>query len=438
MSIGPAVDGVTSAPSPVLGRRCAVVNLVAQGGALAVVSASSVIVARSGGAAIVGDYTLLRVLPWLTAVLFSSGLPVASTYFLGLNRPEPVLRWTLATMAVLGAAVGALAWVCVVPALHSMFFGAVPVVLLYLVACSVMTQLLTVWAKACCQGAADMRGANMIIVCEELVFLPAYGATLASGLRGITAIVIAMVVGGIAATAIALGRLLSQGFFATWARPCLPVARSVLKFGSRAQLGNLLWLVNLRLDFLMLGVLAGPATLGVYAVASKFAELMRLPATALNYVLYPRFTRLPPGAAAREARRLTVQACTATMLAAPVLAVAAVVALPRLFGDGFESAVVPACILLVGLAVEGATAVGSAYLWGAGRPGANSIGMGLGVIITVALDLLLIPQHGAVGAAIASSIAYLATAVFITALAGSCAARAIDSAIRTPSTGVQA
>jgi O-antigen/teichoic acid export membrane protein len=433
MSSGPGFDDVP-APGPVLGRRCAVFNLVAQGSALAIVSASSVTIARSGGAAVVGEYTLLRVLPWLTGVLFSSGLPVASTYFLGLKRPEPALRSTLATMAAVGAAAGAVAWVCVVPTLHSLFFGAVPLALLYLAASTVMTQLVTVWAKACCQGAADMRGANMIIVCEEFVFLPAYGAALASGLRGITAVVLAMVTGGIAATSVGLGRLLAKGFFARWARPSLPVARTVLGFGARAQLGNLLWLVNLRLDFLVLGILAGPSTLGIYAVASKFAELMRLPATALNYVLYPRFTRLQPVAAAREARRLAVQACAATMLAAPVLAAAAVAILPRLFGAQFQSAVVPACLLLVGLAVEGATAVGSAYLWGVGRPGANSIGMGLGVIITVVFDLLLIPRHGAVGAAIASSLAYLATAVFITALAGSCASAATDSAIRTSST----
>jgi len=115
-----------------------------------------------------------------------------------------------------------------------------------------------------------------------------------------------------------------------------------------------------------------------------------------------------------------------SMAATPLLAGLSIVALPLLFGKDFQPAVVPACLLLVGLAVEGAAAVASAYLWGAGRPGANSVGMGVGVVITIALDLLLIPRYGASGAAIASSAAYLATAGVLSRLAWVWSQRSID------------
>jgi hypothetical protein len=42
--------------------------------------------------------------------------------------------------------------------------------------------------------------------------------------------------------------------------------------------------------------------------------------------------------------------------------------------------------------------------------------MGAGVIVTVALDLLLIPAHRAIGASVASTIAYLTTTAVLTAL----------------------
>jgi peptidoglycan biosynthesis protein MviN/MurJ (putative lipid II flippase) len=42
--------------------------------------------------------------------------------------------------------------------------------------------------------------------------------------------------------------------------------------------------------------------------------------------------------------------------------------------------------------------------------------MGLGVVLTVALDVLLIPRFGASGAAVASSGAYLATAALLVTL----------------------
>jgi O-antigen/teichoic acid export membrane protein len=272
-----------------------------------------------------------------------------------------------------------------------------------------VTQLLTVWGKACCQGAADMRGANLVIVAEEFLFLPGYGVALLGGLRGITAVVVGMLAGGAAAVATAVLRNAGGGFFRGWGRPSPALARAVVGFGARGQLGDLLWLVNLRLDFLVLGALAGPAVLGVYAVASKCAELMRMPATACNYVLYPRFTRQEPAEAAAGARRLIWRAALLTTAAAPVMAVIAVVGLPLVYGHAFRGAVLPACILLVGLAVEGAAAVSSAYLRGAGRPGTNSFGMAAGVVVTVTLDLLLVPRYAAVGAAVASTGAYLVT-----------------------------
>jgi O-antigen/teichoic acid export membrane protein len=175
-------------------------------------------------------------------------------------------------------------------------------------------------------------------------------------------------------------------------------------------------LINLRLDFVILGVLAGPAVLGVYAVASKFAELMRLPASALNYVLNPRFARQQPVEAGRDARRLRPRALAGTIALTPLVAIASVIGLPVLYGSAFRPAVLPACILLVGLAVEGAAAVSSAHLCGIGRPGANSLGMGTGVVVTVVLDILLIPRHGAVGAAVASSAAYLVTTGLLTTI----------------------
>jgi O-antigen/teichoic acid export membrane protein len=53
--------------------------------------------------------------------------------------------------------------------------------------------------------------------------------------------------------------------------------------------------------------------------------------------------------------------------------------------------------------------VASAYLYGRGSPGLNSIVLGVGLVITVVLDLLLIPRFGALGAATASTAAYLCT-----------------------------
>jgi O-antigen/teichoic acid export membrane protein len=203
--------------------------------------------------------------------------------------------------------------------------------------------------------------------------------------------------------------LTRRGFLAGAGRPSLQLARRIYVFGSRGQLGSLLSLLNLRFDFVVLAAIAGPATLGIYAVASKYAEVLRVVPIAANWVLYPRFARSEAAVATASSRRLIPRAVAVTAAIAVPLALAAGTVVPILFGLPFEGAVIPAQILLVGLAAEGAAGVITAFLYGRGRPGLNSLAAGTGLIVTVVLDLILIPPLGAVGAAIASSAAYLTT-----------------------------
>jgi O-antigen/teichoic acid export membrane protein len=94
-------------------------------------------------------------------------------------------------------------------------------------------------------------------------------------------------------------------------------------------------------------------------------------------------------------------------LAVPA-AVTAPWVIPLAYGGEFRGAVVPAQIIVAGLLLDGVAGVVTGFLYGVGRPGLNSWAMGAGLVLTVALDLLLIPPFGVTGAAVASAVAYLA------------------------------
>jgi O-antigen/teichoic acid export membrane protein len=126
-------------------------------------------------------------------------------------------------------------------------------------------------------------------------------------------------------------------------------------------------------------------------------------------VLYPEFARDGRARAAARVRALLPKAALATVAVALPLWLAAGTAIPSVYGPDFGDAVTPARIILAGLVFEGVAAVITAFLYGAGRPGLNSIAMGVGLVATVALDLALIPPFGATGAAVASATAYTAT-----------------------------
>jgi O-antigen/teichoic acid export membrane protein len=185
------------------------------------------------------------------------------------------------------------------------------------------------------------------------------------------------------------------------------LAKEVVSYGLRGQVGGFMTLLNLRLDFAILGAIAGPAVLGTYAVASKYAELLRLPGTAMTWVCYPRLAAATEDQASRHARRLLRPTLIGILLAAVPLALFTAPIMHLLYGAGFDPAIGQARVLLAGMLLGGASGVASGYLFGRGRPGLNSVGMGIGLVVTIVLDIVLIPAHGAMGAAVASTIAYL-------------------------------
>jgi O-antigen/teichoic acid export membrane protein len=254
-----------------------------------------------------------------------------------------------------------------------------------------------------------------MIVLEEVIFLPVYGVAVAAGAPSDVAMLIGLVSGDLLNSAQGWARLLRRGFLAGAGRPSLACARTIARYGIRAQVGSIVLLLNARLDFALVGALAGPGPLGIYAVASRYAELLRLPALALNYVLYPAYARRQ-AAAESDARAALRRTAWLPAAGAVPLAVLAPVVLPVFYGPAFREAVVPALILLVGMAGGGVTGVVTAYLSASGRPGMTSAALGAGLVVTLLLDVLLIPPYGVVGAAVASTTAYLSTAVVLMAL----------------------
>jgi O-antigen/teichoic acid export membrane protein len=385
-------------------------NVLARVGGLACVFGATLLLAHNGGPAVVGVYALLHVLPGLVGTITSSGLPVAAPYFLAPGRDGPHVRSTLFAMAVSGGAAGAMLWVVTAPLWGPALFSDLPVWLVMLAGPAVLTRLLVIAAKACSQGTDDLKGSNGIIFFEQFAFLPAYMLLWVAGVHGFVVVVGALLLADTVTGSLAWNRLRRRGFFRGATRPSAALARRIGAYGMRGQVGGLMSQLNLRFDFILLGLFAGPAVLGVYAVASKFAELVRILGMALTYVFYPAFAKDGPSRAIARAGRLIRRAGMLTAGAVIPLWLAAGFVLPAFYGSSFDAAVTPARIILLGLVLDGVAGMIIGLLYGIGRPGLNSWAMAAGLAVTVVLDFLLIPRLGATGAAIASAIAYTTTA----------------------------
>jgi len=259
-------------------------NIGARIAALVSLTLATLLVARNGGPAAVGVYALLRVLPSLLGVVLSCGLPGAVAYFLaGPHRDDRRLPSTIVGMAVVGGAAGAAIWAASAPLLGAFLFHDLSLGLIVLASAAVFTRVIVATGKSCSQGSDDLPGANRVIFTEEFMFLPAYGLLWSAGVGGFTLVVAGLLLADVATCSLAWGRLIRRGFFRDAQRPSPRLARRVALYGLRAQIGGVITLMNLRLDFILLSVMTGPAVLGVYAVASKFAELVKVFGMALTY-----------------------------------------------------------------------------------------------------------------------------------------------------------
>ncbi len=196
------------------------------------------------------------------------------------------------------------------------------------------------------------------------------------------------------------------------ARTPIPLIRTLLSRGWVGQMSAVVSLLHLRLDLALVAVWHGAAVVGVYSVAVLVGELLWLLSGALQPVLVHTASAVDdPAGRDRITARAVRLALGATALAGTVLWLLAPWLMALLFGPEFEGAADALRALIPGLVIYAAGAVLASDFIGRGRPAWNTRASAATVVANVTAGLLLIPAHGAVGAAWASTIAYAVGAV---------------------------
>lgn len=182
-----------------------------------------------------------------------------------------------------------------------------------------------------------------------------------------------------------------------------------LSFGGRTVAGTLAERLHFRANTFLLNALVGVGATGVFSVALGLAETLWYLPTSFGLVLFSRAVR-----GGREGAYIA-SAMTRTMLA--LMLVAAVplwFVAPSLvelaYGPAFREAGVALQILLPGVLAYSVVAVLSNPLIAWGAPGRVTAVLAAGLVANLTANLLLIPQLGMNGAAVASTISYTLTA----------------------------
>jgi O-antigen/teichoic acid export membrane protein len=182
----------------------------------------------------------------------------------------------------------------------------------------------------------------------------------------------------------------------------------LLRYSLMALAGNLLFFFMYRIDYWFVRYYCHEAgAMGNYIQASKLAQMLLIVPQILASVVFPQTASGVPsndiGKSILKLARVLMQVFFLLFL---MLIFIGNSLFHFILGDTFNHVNMPLVLLLPGIFALSVLVLLSAFFSGKGRVRLNVIGTGIGVVVVIIGDVLLIPRFGINGAATASTIAY--------------------------------
>lgn len=188
-----------------------------------------------------------------------------------------------------------------------------------------------------------------------------------------------------------------------------PVSRALARFAITMGAVQVVNLVSYRAELFILRRFESLADVGIYSIAMQAAEAMWLVAGALATAVTAPAVHETERRAAQLIARSGLRALLLTAGVAVVVAAAAPFLIPVLFGDDFSDSVEPLWVLLPGVVAYAPVTVLVVYLSvRRGRPRLSLAVSVVAMVVTTASAFAFIPSWGTTGAALASTLGYIA------------------------------
>ena len=159
-------------------------------------------------------------------------------------------------------------------------------------------------------------------------------------------------------------------------------------------------------DILLIGAIVGTTASGSYALASQMASLVGFPLLAANTISAPMFSEYHAREDRRGLQEFVTFATRSVTVVAAVTALLVLLGAPFVlasFGPAFEAAYVPLAILVLGQIVNAASGAVGFMLGMMSQERVAARATTFTAVLNVALNALMIPWFGLVGAALATT-----------------------------------
>lgn len=368
--------------------------------------AAGIIVAHWLGAKGVGELAVINVAVTTIVQLGSFGLPSSNTYFIAQDRAH----FRAATVnsflfAGLGGAVLAVG-LSIVASFRPDWFGFVPPDLIRIASVQIPFLLLTLIGLNILLALGKLREFNLLdLASQSFVLVNALLVLIVLG-RGLDALIKLNTVTSVLVSLVVVVLLVAGGkklVDSKW-RADAALLRRMITYGLKFHISVLAGAIIFRADLLVVNHFRGAEQAGVYSVATQFGMLLMLLPSVIATLLFPRVTAEQD--AHGETTWLVTRHTALIMLVCCLATVPVSFLLPLVYGAAFSDATTLLLILLPGVYLIGLESVLVQHFNALGLPRAIPVYWLVTLVVNLVLVFALVPQFGAYGAAIASTVSY--------------------------------
>lgn len=370
-----------------------------------------IVLTRVLGPAGKGAYSLVIQIPGIILLIGNFGIAYSNVYFLGKGEKTESIIVNSILVAGFGGVIISLGFYVLLPFFQHQIFHDISSFNVLLAICA-GPFLLLIYFLSHVLLSRNIIEFNIVSIFQfnsSLFFLPLFLFVLSLNLKGA---VLAYVV------SIVLTAAISIIFVKRHARIHLnnidlPLLIRSINFGSRAYLFHLAQALNYRIDLVIVAYYCSLTQVGYYSIAVAIAEVITRIPNSIALALFP----ILPSLDKEEAGILAAKACRHTLFIVFVglfgLAFLGRILVVLFFGLRYTPVLAPLWWLFPGMLSISLFKVLLYYVTSEGKPEIGAYVSFISLLVTIALNIVLIPRFGIIGAAITSSISYTVGAVLL-------------------------
>ena len=376
--------------------------------------ASITIIARELGVEGNGQYALAILLPTFMALFLSAGLTSSNIYFVGKKEFSlTTIYTTTISMGIIIVTIGLACGFQLVKFYGDTIFPNIPFEVLMMALFIFPFSFMNSFQLSFLQAIEDFSTYNIVSLMHPILFLIMISGLYIFDILTLKNIVLLSLISPFLLLFISTFYVFQKGYAFKLSDYSGIYMKRALSYGLRSHMSNLVAFVNYRADIFLLNLFATPASVGLYYVAVQIVERLWILSQAMSTVLFPRFVALQEEDEKRveliaKAFRIVI---ILTLLASFLLSIFGYYAIGLLFGEDYIGAYFAILFLIPGIVVGAGSRILANAIAAKGKPELNMYTSVFAMVLNITLNIILIPQYGFIGAAVATSIAYIFNSV---------------------------